>query len=111
VWVKQAQKKIRRRGRIFLRKKVVGWGLNACRCVTLVSLGHHKAEADFATLGCGTSLALEAFRWGFMGAQTTDFFKNAFHLEFGFQAFESAVNWLSFADLNIWHNELAVRLK
>lgn len=75
-----------------------GWG-----GVFFVGLGHHEAEADFAALGGGAGFALEALLGGFVAAETADFFENAFHFELGLEAFEGAVDGLSFADLDFGH--------
>ncbi len=77
-----------------------------CRCAfCLVSRGlwQHETETNFATLGCGTSLTAGALFWSLMSAQAADFFENAFHLQFGLQALEGAVYWLTFTDLDFWH--------
>ncbi len=38
-----------------------------------------------------------------MAAETAHFFENAFHFELGLEAFEGAVDGLSFADLDFGH--------
>ena len=64
---------------------------------------HREAEADLATLGSSTSFALGALLRSFVGAKTADFLKDAFHLELGLQALQSAVDRLTFADLDFGH--------
>lgn len=51
----------------------------------------------------GTGLTLGALLRSFVSAQTADFFEDAFHLELGLQALQSAVDRLTFADLNFGH--------
>lgn len=62
-----------------------------------------EAEADLATLGGGTCLALGALLGSFVGAQATDFFKDTFHFETGLETLKSAVNGFAFADLYFGH--------
>jgi hypothetical protein len=66
-------------------------------------LGVGVAEADFSTLGGGAGLATGALHWCFMGAETANFFKDAFHLELGLETLESAIDGLTFTDGNFWH--------
>jgi len=40
-----------------------------------------------------------------MGAQTTNFFENALHLEFGLQTLQSAIDGLTFTDLDFGHRQ------
>jgi hypothetical protein len=38
-----------------------------------------------------------------MGTKATNFFEDTFHFQLGLKALQSAVYWLTFADLNFGH--------
>jgi len=64
---------------------------------------HGEAEADFTAFGGSAGFALEAFGSGLVATEAAHFFEDTFHLEFGLETFEGAVNGLSFANLNFRH--------
>jgi len=64
---------------------------------------HGEAEFDASTFGGGAGFAAAAFDWGFEGAQAADFVENTLGFEFGFKAFECAVDGLSFFYGDFWH--------
>lgn len=75
-----------------------GWG-----SVPFIALGHHEAETNLAAFGSGAGFALETLFGSLVAAEAAHFFENAFHFELGLEAFESAVDGLSFADLDFGH--------
>ena len=54
-------------------------------------------------LGGGLGLAFFALGQGFVLTAAAEFFEGAFSLDFGLEAFESAVDGLSFFNGDFWH--------
>jgi len=62
-----------------------------------------EAPSDFVALGSGAKLALLAFGRGFECAAAAHFLEDSFGIEFGFEAFEGAIDGLSFFHINSTH--------
>ena len=62
-----------------------------------------ETPSDFVAFGSGAKFALLAFGRGFECTTAAHFLKNSFGIEFGFEAFESAIDWLSFFDVHSTH--------
>jgi hypothetical protein len=67
------------------------------------SIGRSKAELRFGALGVGLGLATRLLRRRFERAEPTDFVHDSLSVEFALQAFESAIDGLSFANDNFRH--------
>jgi hypothetical protein len=67
------------------------------------SIGWREAELRFGALGVGLGLATRFLRRRFECAEPTDFVHDSLGVEFALQAFESAIDGLSFANDNFRH--------